>query len=699
MMDFLDIRTILFSFTIVNLICAFVLFFLWRQNAGRYPGLGYWMADFVLNFIGLLFLALRGIVPDILSMLVGNLFLVIGIWVLLIGVERFYGLKRSQVQNIIAVGVFIVVQFYFIFIKPDLNSRNIIFSAVMVFFCAQISWMLFRIDNHQIKRVTRGLAVVSIVYLGLGVFRIIAHIFVPSGETIFESGLIEKILYLSFQMIYIVLTFFLFLMVNRRLFFDLDADIQMRTQAEYELAASQEKFSKAFDSNPDSVIISRMSDGKVIDANVHFLKESGYSKEELLENTTLSINLWVDPNERTKVVKKMEKNGRVNGYEFDGRYKDGKIVRLLYSGVVIRLNDENCLISYLQDITEKKRHDQITQIRLSLWEFASDHSLIELMQKTLDEVENITHSKIGFFHIIEEDNQNIILHAWSTRTKETYCKAEGVGMHYPIDSAGVWCDAVRRKRPIIHNDYDAVPEKKGLPLGHARLTRELVVPIIRSGRVEAVLGIGNKASDYTEKDVEIVYEIADLVWVIIQESIQEEKVLELNTKLEKLAMTDELTGLINRRAFYLKGTEELSRSKRYHIDLSIIMLDIDRFKKINDTYGHDAGDQALKCLAEVLRKETREVDIVGRLGGEEFAIILPNTPINSALRLAERLRQAIQEEQCILDDPAFRMTASLGVAFYEQSITKIDDFIERADVALYEAKHAGRNQVKSYITG
>ena len=155
-------------------------------------------------------------------------------------------------------------------------------------------------------------------------------------------------------------------------------------------------------------------------------------------------------------------------------------------------------------------------IRLRLFEFAASHSLEELLQKTLDEIGALTNSPIGFFHFVENDQKTLSLQAWSTQTAKEYCKAEGKGMHYSIDKAGVWVDCARLRRPVIHNDYVSLPNRKGLPPGHAAVIRELVVPVIRDDRVVAILGIGNKPSDYTEKDVEIVSSLADVAWLIIE---------------------------------------------------------------------------------------------------------------------------------------------------------------------------------------
>ena len=130
-------------------------------------------------------------------------------------------------------------------------------------------------------------------------------------------------------------------------------------------------------------------------------------------------------------------------------------------------------------------------------------------------------------------------------------------MHYPIQEAGVWVDCVHQRKPVIHNDYASLTHRKGLPDGHAEVIRELVVPTMRNGKVVAILGVGNKPTEYDWQDIELVSYIADLVWEIVEQKRAGEQIRHLNIQLEHLAMTDDLTGLANRRAFFIKGTDEI----------------------------------------------------------------------------------------------------------------------------------------------
>ncbi|WP_304083921.1 diguanylate cyclase [Maridesulfovibrio ferrireducens] len=169
---------------------------------------------------------------------------------------------------------------------------------------------------------------------------------------------------------------------------------------------------------------------------------------------------------------------------------------------------------------------------------------------------------------------------------------------------------------------------------------------------------------------------------------------EAEDALRKLATTDPLTGLSNRRFFMERSEEELEKARRYNRSLSLLMLDIDFFKKVNDTYGHDAGDDVLKALSVVGLKVLRNVDVFGRIGGEEFSILLPDTDIDGAVLVAERIRNEIEQAKMQTRSGALTITVSIGVATVNEQICTLEHLLKAADLGLYAAKDAGRNLVK-----
>jgi diguanylate cyclase (GGDEF)-like protein len=166
--------------------------------------------------------------------------------------------------------------------------------------------------------------------------------------------------------------------------------------------------------------------------------------------------------------------------------------------------------------------------------------------------------------------------------------------------------------------------------------------------------------------------------------------------LERLACVDGLTGLNNRRHFLTLAESEWSRFQRYQRPLALLMIDIDFFKSVNDTYGHDAGDAVLKAVAESLNRSKRSSDIAGRLGGEEFALILPEATPDRAIAAAERYRTLIGGRPIIAIGRQISVTVSIGVGIAETGMCGFEDLLKRADVALYDAKNSGRNRVSRF---
>lgn len=169
-----------------------------------------------------------------------------------------------------------------------------------------------------------------------------------------------------------------------------------------------------------------------------------------------------------------------------------------------------------------------------------------------------------------------------------------------------------------------------------------------------------------------------------------------NEELQRLATTDPLTGIANRRHFLSQANIEISRSLRGGHEMALVMIDLDRFKQINDTYGHDVGDKALIATVETLQKSLRDSDVLGRFGGEEFAMYLPETGEEGAVLLANRLREKIAE--CVVPTPQgdLSFTCSMGIHVVQSGTETVDEALIKADSAMYSAKSNGRNQVVVY---
>lgn len=218
---------------------------------------------------------------------------------------------------------------------------------------------------------------------------------------------------------------------------------------------------------------------------------------------------------------------------------------------------------------------------------------------------------------------------------------------------------------------------------------------------DKIKGLEIGANDYITKPFdagELLARVNNLIRMKdLKDEIEEKnKQLEIiNKKLEELSVTDALTGIYNRRYFFERLNSEFSRSKRYNICISLLMLDLDHFKRVNDTYGHQKGDDVLRKTSEILKQNCRVHDIVARFGGEEFIMLLCQTDPEGAFIVAERTRKDIEEHQFALHGgTSFKTTISIGISSYPDiKINNINDLIRIADASLYEAKKQGRNKV------
>ncbi|MDD2580825.1 MAG: PAS domain S-box protein [Desulfuromonadaceae bacterium] len=248
------------------------------------------------------------------------------------------------------------------------------------------------------------------------------------------------------------------------------------------------------------------------------------------------------------------------------------------------------------DITERRQAGMVLEARLRMSDYAVAHSLDELLTKALDEAEAITESRISFFHFIEADQKTLSLQAWSSNTLSTFCTTKVINQHYPLDSAGVWADCIRERKPLIHNDYESLPNRKGIPTGHAPVQRELVVPIFRNNLIVAVLGVGNKKSDYTDQEMETVQHLANLTWDIISDK-RAENALRVSREQFK-AYIDNSFDVI----FALNGEgvfQFVSRAWERHFGYSFKDL---LGKKFDFIVHPDDITSCLKYIAQILRE-------------------------------------------------------------------------------------------------
>jgi diguanylate cyclase (GGDEF)-like protein len=216
-----------------------------------------------------------------------------------------------------------------------------------------------------------------------------------------------------------------------------------------------------------------------------------------------------------------------------------------------------------------------------------------------------------------------------------------------------------------------------------------------------VIQLDKSLQQIKEKEAELTRINGELRQEIELRKTTEESLRQSEGLYRQLAITDPLTGIFNRRHFYQMAESELQRTCRYCRPLAVIMIDIDYFKRVNDSYGHAIGDQVLQALASLIRGTLRSIDVFARYGGEEFIVLLPETDLRAVKPIAERLRRKIAETPLPIEPNHLNITISLGASAFDPSVQSLlssnkrtlDQIIDSADKALYEAKEAGRNRV------
>lgn len=335
---------------------------------------------------------------------------------------------------------------------------------------------------------------------------------------------------------------------DRQVLFSVIHDITARVEAKRKLLQSKEQLQKIIAKAPIPMAVIE-HENEPDTYNERFSQVFQYTAEDLKDWWK---TLFSDEKYRAIAQKAWEEaiaQVKTSGETFETQTweiarKDG--AKRIVEFDMVPLDDFSVVV--MNDITEKKLTRKIISVRAALAEYSLHHSLDELLRKTIDEVEELTQSEIGFYHLISENQQGITLQQWSTRTAGSYCKVPNLEMHYPVSEAGVWADCIETQTPLIHNDYATLENRQGLPEGHAPLLRELVVPVLRAGKVVAILGVGNKPTAYTQQDVEVVSQIADLSLEIAEQKKAEQALRESQSFLlaaQRIAKLGSYRFLIN----------------------------------------------------------------------------------------------------------------------------------------------------------
>jgi len=271
--------------------------------------------------------------------------------------------------------------------------------------------------------------------------------------------------------------------------------------------------------------------------------------------------------------------------------------------------------------------------------------------------------------------------------------------HVVIDAGeGISGYVAKRGVPLIVTDIER-DRRFARPNRTRYRTKSFIsLPLKIKDRTIGVLNFADKTDNraFSMKDLSILEAIA----LYSSVAIERRNYYQSSLNLKKISITDPLTGLLNRRYFEERIAEEMERSRRHKEPFSLIIMDIDNFKDFNDSYGHLAGDEALRCTGHTVRKSIRIIDIAARYGGEEFAIILPTTGKEDAIIIGERIRDEVEKMCFYVKEKTLiaHLTVSIGIATFPDDASGLEDLIDKADKALYTAKRKGKNRVEIYTS-
>ncbi len=436
---------------------------------------------------------------------------------------------------------------------------------------------------------------------------------------------------------------------------ELEEEIAERKLAEVALRESEDRYRQLFERDPNAIVVFDAETLRIEDANPMALDLFGYSREEFFEIDTLKISAEKD--KTLENMKKLREGGEFREHLRKFVKKDGTVFPAeIYSGSFV-FRGRRKFIGTLMDISERRRAEEA----------------VRESEKFLD---TIFHSIHDPFSIIDRQYRIV-------RVNEAYAQMRGKP---PEDLLGAKCHEILREKNIVCED--CIVEKTFISSDPCAKEKSFKLP-----------GLGGDVwiEIFTHPIVDLdgnVSHVVEYIRDITDRKKADVEKVRLIKKLEYISRTDALTGLLNRRAIIAALGSEVERAKRYGIDLSLLLCDIDFFKDANDAYGHDAGDKALVLVAGTLCGMARTSDLIGRYGGDEFMLILPETGIAGAIDLAKRMLSIIKERHVEpFEGGSFGVSLSVGVTGLKPDRDDADALIKRADKALYTSKRSGRGRV------
>ncbi|WP_417687167.1 diguanylate cyclase [Roseibium sp.] len=408
---------------------------------------------------------------------------------------------------------------------------------------------------------------------------------------------------------------------------------------------------------------------------------------EQLVGTTLADRLPAKMLSVTAEVYKEALKGQRAGCETMGVFPDGirRDVHLEYIPKFNEIGDVSGLIIFANDITERKK------VERTLAELYSVTSTREL--SSAQKIQQILRIGCEHFDLPFGIISRIVGQNFTIKWVECPNGELDRGASFPL--ADTYCSNTLKVNQPVAIAHTAESELALHPCYKTFALETYVgAPLLVDGEIYGTInftGTEPRKRAFTKTDMEIIRQFADWVGNEIAREQDHKALMDAKVRLERIASVDDLTGILNRRAFMERANTEVARFRRTKSTFTVALLDIDHFKSINDTYGHGVGDEVLMRFSDIIGGALRAVDVFGRIGGEEFCIILDSTVPDDAMLVCERLRVKI-EENCKLPQMQNKVTCSMGLSTVMPDDLEFSGIMQRADIALYQAKANGRNQ-------
>lgn len=476
---------------------------------------------------------------------------------------------------------------------------------------------------------------------------------------------------------------------------ELHATIEMalaRHQLDLTLRESEIAYRQLYHNTPAMLQTVDLS-GNIIQVSDYWLSTFGYDREEVIGHSASEfIHDSYQSFVNEQVIPTLFRTGVVRDIEIQFVRKDHRLIDVYLSAAGVKDEQgkyQNFLLA-LVDITARKQTEAAERDQRTLAEalrdtaaaLSSTLSFDEVLERVLTNVGNVVpHDAVNIMLVEDEIARVVRTHGYN----ELGWEEDGLADTYTIRDSPQLAQMAHTHQPVTF------PDTLQLTKWEPEWGRSFAgAPIVIKGRLVGFINlIGLEANFFHQEHALRLQAFADQAAIAIENA-------RLYAEVERLATLDEVTGIFNRRRLFEMGQRELERARRYRAHLAAILFDIDRFKKINDTYGHTTGDRVLTAIAKEISRHIREVDLFGRYGGEEFVVLLPQTDCQNALDVAERLRALVADLECETDHGMLSVTISLGVALLTEDILSLPTLIDRADQAMYAAKQAGRNRVELY---